>query len=103
LTDELRIEIQWVSGGLAFLARDTVDMARLLVQCLKWNEYQEVLCPVLEVTVGIRRSYVLCWKLLWISGGLISFAGNNSGYQEVLCPMLEITVDIRGSYVLCWK
>jgi len=65
--------------------------------------YQEVLRPVLEITVDIKRSYVLCWKLLWISGGLMSCAGNKSGYQEVLCPVLEITVDIRRSYVLCWK
>jgi hypothetical protein len=64
--------------------------------------YQEVLCPVLEITVDIMRSYVLCWKLLWISGGLMSCAGHNSGYQEVLCPVLDITVDTRRPYVLCW-
>jgi hypothetical protein len=38
--------------------------------------YQEVLSPVLAFTVDIRRSYVLCWKLLLISGGLMSRAGN---------------------------
>jgi hypothetical protein len=65
--------------------------------------YQEVLCPVLEITVDIRRSYVLCWKLLWMSESLMSFAGNCCGYQGVLCPVLEITVDIKRSYVLCWK
>jgi hypothetical protein len=47
-------------------------------------------CPVLEITVDIRRSYVQCWKLLWISGGLMSFAGNNSGYHEVMCPSLKM-------------
>ena len=65
--------------------------------------YQEVLCPVLEITVDIKRSYVLCWKLLWISGGLMSCAGNNTGCQEVLYPVLEITVDITRSRVLCSK
>jgi len=63
---------------------------------------QEILYPVLEITVDIKRSYVLCWKLLWISGGLMSCAGNNSGYQ-VLCPILESTVDNRRSCGLCWK
>ena len=24
--------------------------------------YQEVVYPLLEITVDIRRSYVLCWK-----------------------------------------
>jgi hypothetical protein len=43
--------------------------------------YQDVLCPVLEITVDI--------------GGLISFAGNYCGYQEDLYPLLEITVDVR--------
>jgi hypothetical protein len=71
---------------------------------------------VLEITVDIRRSYVpcwklllisgglyvLCWKLLWMSGSLMSFAGNYCGYQEVLYPVLEITVDMRRSCVLCW-
>jgi hypothetical protein len=65
--------------------------------------YIEVFCSLLEITVDIRRSYVICWKLLWVSGGLLSCAGNNSGYQEVLCHLLEITVDIRRSFVLCWK
>jgi hypothetical protein len=54
------------------------------------SEYQKVLCPVLEITVDIRRSYVLCWKLLCISGGLMSFARNNSGYHEVVCPLLKM-------------
>ena len=58
---------------------------------------------MLEITVDIGRSNVLSWKLLWISGGLISCAGINSEYQEDLCPVLEITVDVRRSYVLCWK
>jgi len=58
---------------------------------------------VLEITVDIMRSTVLSWELVWISGGLMSCAGNNSGYQEVLWAVLEITVDIKRSYVLYWK
>jgi hypothetical protein len=45
LTDMFRIEIQRVSGGLAFIARDTVDIAWSLVLCLKCS-----------------GSCVLCWK-----------------------------------------
>jgi hypothetical protein len=52
--------------------------------------YQEVFCPVLEITVDIRTC-ILCWKLVWISGCLMFCARYNSGYQGVLCPVLEIT------------
>jgi hypothetical protein len=65
--------------------------------------YQEVLCPVLEITVDIMRSYVLCWKLLWISWGLMSCVGNYRGYKEVLCPLPEITLHITRTCVLCSK
>jgi hypothetical protein len=75
LTDTFRIEIQWLSGGLAFTARDTVDIARSLVLCSKCS--------------GCREVFMSC-------------AGNCCGYQEVLCSLLEIAVDIRRSYVMCW-